>query len=567
MKVFGLLILASLFSMAGCQEYTFIFQPKTERTESILRFTVETPSKADILLVVDNSKSMEEEQEALAAGFGQMLDILAPSDTNYRIGIVSTDAHGFQVDCCGESNPPVSLGGQVSILGAKGNCQSCGCDGVCDTCATCDLEIVLSRPHDGVRGRLLAAYDPKAFSRERHPDLSDENWDLVSALFPSDASQVSAVIDREAIGVQVCAACGCETCDDRKACSQDQQTCMETISASLVTALFKSNLSGLGISGFGWEEGLKSALLSVGIDPEETTDELALAPGTSLLQEGAPNTLVWDDDSWEPWVREDALLAVMVVTDEDDCSMPQFLMDLRHSFEEGHFPEGSICYQEEARDRFLKAERMADLLLASKNNASSRFAYGLIGGVRPSGDLGVEWRKGEATDCASLTNGEATFGCSCLEGADPADHNAWCSLTQDTSGEGPVCSGLAGSRYLEFGSKFKRKSYESVCEEGDDNRFGLALERFAKMATLACFDLDGLKPVGSTGENIQVRRIDRDDPEQILQLLSMTDETSIEKGWYYVPDENKICLSQLNRRLGDYFEIRVVHRDQEDFNQ
>ena len=58
MKVFGLLTFAALVSMVGCQEYTFIFQPKTERTESILRFTVETPSKADILFVVDNSKPL-----------------------------------------------------------------------------------------------------------------------------------------------------------------------------------------------------------------------------------------------------------------------------------------------------------------------------------------------------------------------------------------------------------------------------------------------------------------------------------------------------------------------------
>jgi hypothetical protein len=154
-----------------------------------------------------------------------------------------------------------------------------------------------------------------------------------------------------------------------------------------------------------------------------------------------------------------------------------------------------------------------------------------------------------------------------LEGADPTDHTGWCALTQDTSGAGPVCSGLAGNRYLDFGTQFKRKSYESVCEDGPDNRFGLALERFAKMATLACFDLNGLKPVAASGENIQVRRIDRDDAEQAFKLLPMTSESSFDKGWYYVADENKICLSQLNRRLGDYYEIRVIHTDQEEFNQ
>lgn len=567
MKVAGLLVSLGAICALGCQDYAFVFQPKTDRVESVLRFFVETPSKADILFVVDNSKSMGQEQAALASGMGQMLDVLAKADTDYRIGLVSTDAHGFQVDCCGEQLPSVSIGESVSVLGAKGNCQRCGCDGECGSCPECVMEVELSRPNDGARGRLIAAYDPQAFQREKHSDLTVAQWNTLNSLLPTTSLEMPAVIDREAIAKTVCNACGCTSCEERQECSEQEQSCIEAVSKSMVTALFESNLAGLGISGFGWEEGLKSALLAVGVEAEETTDELALAPATSLLLDGAPNSLEKTDGSWEPWIRDDALLALMVVSDEDDCSMPQFLMDIRHTFEEGSFPEGSICYQSEARESFLDVERMGSLLLAKKGGAASRLAYGVIGGIRPSGQSGAEWRAGEASDCASLPSGESTFGCSCLEGAAPEDFNGWCALTQDTSGEGPVCSGMAASRYLAFGSVFQRTSYESICEKSPNSRFGAALQRFAKMATLACFDLDGIEPAGAADESIQVSRIDRDDSQKTLVLLPQTNESSLSEGWYYVATENKICLSQLNRRLGDYYEIRVTHTDEVLYNQ
>ena len=60
----------------------------------------------------------------------------------------------------------------------------------------------------------------------------------------------------------------------------------------------------------------------------------------------------------------------------------------------------------------LETCMLVAVILAGLNSILLMFsAYGLIGGVRPSGDLGVEWRKGEATDCASLPDGEATVGC------------------------------------------------------------------------------------------------------------------------------------------------------------
>src|SRR5262245_63646372 len=87
--------------VVACQSYDFIFQPFSDRQGVHLRFKVDTPSKADILFVIDNSESMAQEQTQLAAALKFMLQRLAPLDTSYRIGIVSTDAHGFAADCNG----------------------------------------------------------------------------------------------------------------------------------------------------------------------------------------------------------------------------------------------------------------------------------------------------------------------------------------------------------------------------------------------------------------------------------------------------------------------------------
>lgn len=53
-------------------------------------FTQAPADRVDILFVVDDSRSMAEEQAALASGFTTFLDELAASETDWQIGVVST---------------------------------------------------------------------------------------------------------------------------------------------------------------------------------------------------------------------------------------------------------------------------------------------------------------------------------------------------------------------------------------------------------------------------------------------------------------------------------------------
>src|SRR5207249_662593 len=96
---------AALPALLACQGYDFLFKPDTDQQGVHLKFTVETPSKADILFVIDNSVSMTEEQTALLDSVAVLLTDpnagLAKQDTSYRIGITSTDVIGFDKDCAG----------------------------------------------------------------------------------------------------------------------------------------------------------------------------------------------------------------------------------------------------------------------------------------------------------------------------------------------------------------------------------------------------------------------------------------------------------------------------------
>ncbi len=95
-------------SAIACQNYDFAFQPLQDRQGIHLRFEVQTPSRADLVFLVDNSSSMTEEQAALTRSIDALIDEFAGTDTSYRVAVVSTDGVGFTVDCDGNTNPPES---------------------------------------------------------------------------------------------------------------------------------------------------------------------------------------------------------------------------------------------------------------------------------------------------------------------------------------------------------------------------------------------------------------------------------------------------------------------------
>ena len=87
-------LIASACFVAGCNPHPM----KGVAVESVSTPTKGLPldvnKKVDVLLVLDNSGSMGEEQTQLAANFGPFIEKLEEAGADYRIAITTTDLGG-----------------------------------------------------------------------------------------------------------------------------------------------------------------------------------------------------------------------------------------------------------------------------------------------------------------------------------------------------------------------------------------------------------------------------------------------------------------------------------------
>jgi len=84
-----LLVLVIALSAAGCNESTLI------RPGVTAFFFQAPPTEVDILLVVDDSCSMSDEQIKLGEGFDRFVEFFDVADVDYHIGIITTDMDAY----------------------------------------------------------------------------------------------------------------------------------------------------------------------------------------------------------------------------------------------------------------------------------------------------------------------------------------------------------------------------------------------------------------------------------------------------------------------------------------
>ncbi|MBN1959556.1 MAG: VWA domain-containing protein [Deltaproteobacteria bacterium] len=597
----GIIIRIGLFALtigiAACQGYDFLYQPDATRRGVHLRFTVETPSKADILFVIDNSPSMKENQIALKNSIGMLLDELGPNDTSYRIGIISTDAIGRTTDCCGND---YGLGYATAI-------DRCDSDPNYPylNCPNVDPAIKIRRPHDGALGRLIAAYDSASFNSSIYSLLLDTTVKQTAfeAMRPTSVTAgpvngttptsvtgtqgVPWVIDRDIIRSNACNACSCDCSIDDYKDSDCYTDCVEDVAAAMVKAYFSSNIEGLGTNGIGWEQGIKTALLAIGVNPELIGDN-ALAPANSTLN--GPNRFTdYINNTATPdtkWLRDQAILGVMFLTDEEDCSMQsgafQSLITLEDSPDypqSGIGPDGSSCYQTDGQALLIDTTRLGQLFAGRKG---ARIALGLIGGAQPTGPDEDEKKyiSGRAADCTKDSQTASTYDpeyeCSCLADNISTDQR-WCDYTQDTTSPAinGGCIAMAGNRYVRtMTDSFSRLTFDSICQSD----YSGALQAFAKKLISACFEIDlEVRPAHDSPSNIQVMRTPNAQEgsdaatTMVDQLLDCNEEGP---GWCYVPpviptdpelisstQKPQICLVGFDRLIGDIYDIFILSTD------
>lgn len=76
----------SLFLLAACSDYEYASLERLEVFEQPGEL-----AKADVLFVIDNSASMDEEQALLGTNFSAFVEILADSASDWQIGVITTD--------------------------------------------------------------------------------------------------------------------------------------------------------------------------------------------------------------------------------------------------------------------------------------------------------------------------------------------------------------------------------------------------------------------------------------------------------------------------------------------
>ncbi len=78
--------LAGLLALLmGCSEYSYTSEVQIDTFQQVRRNTV------DILMVVDNSCSMAEEQDKLAANFPAFIEVFDGVDVDWQIAVTTTD--------------------------------------------------------------------------------------------------------------------------------------------------------------------------------------------------------------------------------------------------------------------------------------------------------------------------------------------------------------------------------------------------------------------------------------------------------------------------------------------
>jgi hypothetical protein len=228
-------VAALLAGLAACNSHPIKPVEVSGAAVPLEALPLDVNRKVDVLLVLDNSGSMGEEQANLAANFGPFIDRLEAAGADYRIAITTTD-----------------LGGP-------------NCDGT-PTAGTLQASSCLDRPANFVFGQA----DVHQVACVDHCSLTDADLELR----PSEIAGSDDLLPRPWI---------------------ESFNGVSNLPAGVEPLTAFQCLAPQGISGCGWESPLEAIARTLANIADESRPEFG-------------------------FLRDDALLAVLIVTDEVDCS-------------------------------------------------------------------------------------------------------------------------------------------------------------------------------------------------------------------------------------------------------
>ena len=363
--------LLALGYAAGCNG-THSGNPVDGEPEVRIRNPLKKISKVDILFVMDNSGSMKEEQDAVQ----RLVEVLVTGDRDndgepefepadsLHLGVVSTDLGLPEIEKSPDPEGKCLGIGDDGLLQHEGEQPSpCG-NGTIDDGEECDGDDLGGETCESlgfgegelVCNPLLCTLNTCNCSEGPDP-LCNLNADNYSE--GPEAPGLAYVPD-ESSGPE---------CEESYPLFLEHEP--DTGNAGQTAEDFTCMLQ-LGISGCGFEQPLEAGLKALW----PSADDSVTFFGPSAFGHG--------DAENAGFLREDSLLAVIVVTDEEDCSAQDihiFEHQLTAEPEIAEQPANLRCFYNP--DRLYPIERYVDNLKALRPGMEDRIIFGLIAGVPP----------------------------------------------------------------------------------------------------------------------------------------------------------------------------------------
>ncbi len=327
----------------------------------------------------------------------------------------------------------------------------------------------------------------------------------------------------------------------------------EAMAAEFASYLQRDNAT-ITTTGSAVEQPLKSAIAAT--DP-------------ALATAGAAN---------EGFFRPDALLLVIIVSDESDCS---FDADKAPTFASSSTPQpfGFDCYAQAAD--LVSPETWAARLLERKGGNRDLVRVGLISSSAKDASGFLKPASCRVTEIGGQS--VATDDCACFYLNPAQGARSYCAFTKLSTpstltsgtcgsmgpvstpsnvcpatppanpGEGNCCIALANDRLFAFTNQFENEK-DTICQKD----FSSTLLRLADLADRQCFSLEK-EPLGGDPANVELK-IKRKD-ESTFTVIPLTTEAERGDGWYYTVsgDQPTACLSgTFKRKTGDTLSLFVV---------
>ena len=358
----------------------------------------------DLLVVVDNSASMAEEQQVLATGFYNLINALtSPIDDPYlyptesiRVGIVSSDLGSmYGEDFRSDIDALSGVSGCEEIRGDDGSLVSAA-----DTVPNITVE------SSAIRCDPDGSQCPSGWTCPEGLCVAPEGAERGTVSCPSDGTGNFA------------------------------ETLPESPNAELATQA--ACIAQLGVGGCGVEQQLQAGIR-------------ALAREDQLF------------------VRSDHLLAVLVISDEEDCSIEDSALFATPQFDPNTDVFNTACNIPASNEAYLfDAEYFHDRLISMKGGRKSAVVFAAIVGVPADEDSPCQGTGDNIASCLEdprMQYKPVEFSYLSEEGEERF-YTHFAPACERTSGDVVVTSARPGRRYVQVAEAFGCAGYVySICNE------------------------------------------------------------------------------------------------------